>query len=66
MRRREVNSKIACGVLIFGLLYGILCAVLILTGVLTATLWFTVIAMGLLAISSGIQIVGHYRRRERD
>lgn len=65
MRRREVNPKTAWAILIFGLLYGILCTVLILTGVVTPTLWFTVIAMVLLAISGGIQLFRHYRRHQR-
>jgi len=65
MRRREVNPKVAWGGLLFGVLYGLLCTVLILTGVLSGTLWFTVVAMVLLAISFGIQLVGHHRNRDR-
>ncbi len=65
MNRRRFSPKVAWGLLIFGVVYGILCTVLILTGVLGPTLWFTVAAMALLALSSGMQLAGTRRRDDR-
>lgn len=65
MNRRRFSPKVAWGLLIFGVVYGILCTVLILTGVLGPTLWFTVAAMALLALSSGMQLARTRRRDDR-
>ena len=62
MRQREVNPTMAWIGLTFGGFYAILCTVLILTGVVGGTLWFTVVGMVLLAVSSFIQII---RRRRQ-
>lgn len=64
MRRREINPKLAWGGLIFGLGYALFCAILTLTGVVGGGVWFTVVAMLLLAVSSGIQLFNLRRRDE--
>lgn len=42
--------------LAFALVFGTLCVILILTGVVGGTVWWTAAAMGLLAISSALNI----------
>jgi hypothetical protein len=46
--------------------FGLICAILVLTGVAGQGVWFTVVAMALLAISQALYLLrAHRRRRER-
>ncbi|WP_455904699.1 LPXTG cell wall anchor domain-containing protein [Microbacterium sp.] len=56
-------TRVSFGLMIFGAVFGSLCAVLILTGVVSSTLWFTVIAMALLVISQGLIVIAKRRKR---
>lgn len=62
MQQREPNSRVNVGLLIFGGVFGTVCAALILAGVLSPTLWFTVVAMALLVLSQAIVIATKRRR----
>jgi len=63
MRGNGNSTGMQWGLLIFGALFGLVCAVLILTEVLSPTLWFTVIAMGCLVLSQALQIRSKRRNR---
>lgn len=49
----------------FALVLGTLCVILILTGVVGGTVWWTAAAMGLLAISSALNIRAISRNNSR-
>lgn len=63
MRGNGNSTGMQWGLLIFGALFGLVCAVLILTEVLSPTLWFTVIAMGCLVLSQALLIRSKRRNR---
>lgn len=63
MRGNGTSTGMQWGLLIFGALFGLVCAVLILTEVLSPTLWFTVIAMGCLVLSQALLIRSKRRNR---
>lgn len=56
MSRNRSSTSVNTGLLLFGAVFGLLCAVLILAGVLGPTLWVTVVAMVLLVISQALTI----------
>lgn len=64
MRADRSGTAVAVGGIVVGSVAAIVLAALILTGVLGATLWFTVIAMILLAVSHGIALMSMRRRRD--
>ncbi|WP_301110614.1 hypothetical protein [Microbacterium sp.] len=63
MRDNGTSTGIQWGLIVFGALFGLVCAVLILTEVLSPTLWFTVIAMACLVLSQALAIRSKRRSR---
>lgn len=63
MRDNGTSTGVQWGLIVFGALFGLVCAVLILTEVLSPTLWFTVIAMACLVLSQALTIRSKRRNR---
>ncbi|MGR6742163.1 hypothetical protein ACU6RU_09030 [Microbacterium sp. F1-18] len=64
MRSTESRRKWAWVGLWFGVIYGVIVALLLIAGVLAPGLWFTVVAMVLLAVSQGL-VLRSISREER-
>ena len=63
MRDNGTSTGIQWGLIVFGAVFGLVCAVLILVEVLSPTLWFTVIAMACLVLSQALVIRSKRRNR---
>jgi Flp pilus assembly protein TadB len=65
MREIDTGTAARWVALIVVSAFGLTCAALILAGVAGPTVWFTVLAMALLAVSQALFLVRVYRRRRR-
>ncbi|KJL24675.1 hypothetical protein RN50_00584 [Microbacterium foliorum] len=63
MSDRDRRIGISYGLIVFAALFALTCIILIVAGVVGPTVWFTVVAMALLALSQWLNI--RARRRSR-
>lgn len=63
MSDTDRRTRISYGLMVFAAIFALTCVVLIVTGVVGPTVWFTVVAMALLALSQWLNI--RARRRSR-
>ncbi|KAA0960886.1 hypothetical protein [Microbacterium sp. ANT_H45B] len=63
MSDTDRRTRISYGLMVFAVLFALTCVILIATGVVGPTVWFTVVAMALLALSQWLNI--RARRRSR-
>ncbi|MFJ4223327.1 hypothetical protein [Microbacterium sp. NPDC089695] len=66
MRGRSTESVLGWVSLTFAVVLAILCVVLLVTGGANGGLWFTVVAMVILATTSIIRLVSVHRRTQRN